>query len=830
MPYKHISFMVPQGGKLVSGSNSADTAGAQNYTEKVNFRRESDGEVRREGWTRATADEVDFSQLDATGYPVRLIHQFASEDKQVLVAAAGDKLYRLDESTMQWTEIATGLQSIDIAPAAGVPEARRWEAVAIDGYCIFNNGVDLPLFYREDWPCAFPMYSLRERGIIRCGTIAEFDGRLWIADIEYIDDLWFGDLMRGASQPYGVPELEATHSFNYTDATYRVPHTVEYSAWRLANTAGEARSAPHLFNQLYGDGDDPGMMLVTGHLTEVKVNSGGTYSSSTPPVITITDPKSGQHADYPGGTGAAAEAVMKDEGGGNWSVDTVTVTAAGSGYRAMEITIAGDASITATMSSTLRAIELPYPISASGSMNPYYSGTPAWSSSSMASEPNAIRIGDPLRIVDEGVTDATVSGISSGGGKTLIEVNINSATTPNTDGEDASIILLKEPDVSSTDSSVTREASDTLSFPEDGSRILKMAKLGDKLMVYRQTGYIAITRGNTQSPFFFEERYRGERVADFRNTVISLNEERQMFVGFNGAYFITPSSVEPQPMPTFMNGPEFWRNVTKEKSEHVFAIENGLTQEAMIIAPIGLRERNGISELDWGVVAFDLIYGTLSTIDSTFTAAATIFPSEKITSRWFLLATHVVSDLSASSGVYTDSEEAVTGATPGARIMRYGYGPAEGGYGPHRIFSRDGADYASRITFGKTDFNNRFSEKNLRSYLIHLSDAFPDEGYAGYMPSDYVASDYLKSAEASVSVATFSSAPDIKEDEVTELLSDMGTQNMVPLFARGNYFQDSVSIIGRDVGFKLTGRTFEVSGVRTRHVSEAVQVVEVVDA
>jgi len=826
MAYKHITFTVPEGGSLIAGSNSSDTAGATNYTQKLNFRRESDGEVRREGWGPAKVGSDSFAQLDTSGYPVRLMYQFYSEEKQVLVASAGDKLFRLNEDTVQWDVIASGLQCIDIAPSGDIPKAIRWEAVSIDGYCIFNNGVDLPLFYRADWPCAFPIYSLRERGIIRCGTISEFDGRLWIGDIEYIEDLYFGNLMTSASEPYGIPEGQSL-GFDLGPATYRVPHTVEYSAWRLTNTSGEARSAPHLFGQVYGDTDDPGEMIVTGYLSEVTVTNGGSYSSSTPPAITLTDPKAGQHTEYPGGSGASATAEMKDNEDGTWSVDKVTVVG-GSGYRAIDAAITGDAVISASLATSLQAIELPYPISVSGSLNPYYT-SPTWVDSGKNSEPNAIRIGDPLRIVDEGVTDATVLDISSSSSKTLIKLSPLSSTTPNTDGEPASFYLLKEPDSASTDSAITRESSDTLSFPEDGSRILKMAKLGDKLLIYRQTGYVAISRGNTQSPFFYEERYRGERVADFRNTVISLNEERQMFIGYNGAFFVTPASVEPQPMPTFMNGPEFWRNITEDDIERIYAIENGLTQEVMITAPIGLRQRNSSYELDWGIVAFDMVYGTLSTIDFAFTAAATIFPSDRIKSRWFLLATHTVADLDGS-GIYTDSELATTGMGVGSYIMRYGYGPAEGGHGPYRIFSRDGGGYTSTIKFGLTDFGNRFSEKSLRSYLVHLSDAFPDEGFDDFMESDYVADDYLKNASASIAISSHSSAPDAAIDEVVEELTSLGVQNMVPLFARGNYFQDALSITGDSVGFKLIGRTFEVSGVKTRHVSEAVQVVEVVDA
>ena len=62
--YKHYSLMVPDGGKLISGSNSQDTAGATNYVEKINFRRETDGEVRREGWSNFHVGTSDASLID----------------------------------------------------------------------------------------------------------------------------------------------------------------------------------------------------------------------------------------------------------------------------------------------------------------------------------------------------------------------------------------------------------------------------------------------------------------------------------------------------------------------------------------------------------------------------------------------------------------------------------------------------------------------------------------------------------------------------------------------------------------------------------------------
>ena len=250
-------------GNLVVRSNSHDTAGANNYVAKINFRRETDGEVRREGWSRLHQGSNDISRLEDPGeHPIRLLHQFESEGEKVLIAASGDKLYRLNDSTAEWKMIAEGLWNIDeigysdtkksIAETYGLV-AKRWEAVVIDGYIILNNGVDLPLFYRADYSCAFPLFSLRERGIVRVGTISEFDGRLpFIGDIEYFDETIqynFSYFMGASSYPYDIPEF--FYDYDAYVTTYTVPHIIEFSSWRLADDQREARSAPNLFGQTY---------------------------------------------------------------------------------------------------------------------------------------------------------------------------------------------------------------------------------------------------------------------------------------------------------------------------------------------------------------------------------------------------------------------------------------------------------------------------------------------------------------------------------------------------------------------------------------------------
>ena len=64
--------------------------------------------------------------------------------------------------------------------------AYRWEAVTVLNHVIISNGVDLPIIYKAEWDYARPLYSLREQGVICCGTIASYQDRLFVGDLTTI--------------------------------------------------------------------------------------------------------------------------------------------------------------------------------------------------------------------------------------------------------------------------------------------------------------------------------------------------------------------------------------------------------------------------------------------------------------------------------------------------------------------------------------------------------------------------------------------------------------------------------------------------------------------
>ena len=112
--YKNITIHPAQGGQLV-GSASDDVplspannfiTSSANYTQKLNFRRETDGELRREGWSLFNPTGND----DAlnSDFPVRGIYQFTgTTGTPIMVAIAGNTLYKLNSGDRRYAIIGS---------------------------------------------------------------------------------------------------------------------------------------------------------------------------------------------------------------------------------------------------------------------------------------------------------------------------------------------------------------------------------------------------------------------------------------------------------------------------------------------------------------------------------------------------------------------------------------------------------------------------------------------------------------------------------------------------------------------------------------------------
>ena len=721
--------------------------------------------------------------------------------------------------------------------------AYRWEFVEIRNHLVINNGVDLPVVYKSEWSTAVPLYGLRENGVISVGTISGYQDRLFCGDIT-VFNTGYEDWFKFAVNPYGsiYPEEGQDDSSLWIDGVNRTIASQRYQYRIIYSAEGD----PKLFNTGIIDSTSGSFIAEGGGLPgKITVSSLGEY-------IFIADydrwAELGVDVD-----GSMLQGYEFGNFGGEEHIG-VFLTSPEAGEKFVD-----ESYLTGDIEAAITSLKRRYPERALPYVNAY--GTsPIGPFVDIDGNAYASYGFSATEIIETLIVNiSTLSGIF------FERIGANAFKLVNFEGNDVKFLdtsgtpLTQNKDyfcVIRPYAEQIKKPAAIQEFVQDGSRILKMKQLADKLVVYRDTGFYFITQSNSNiNPFAIDPRYTGGRVPDFRHTIIDLGGNQHLFMGNSGVYLINRSSVEPKPVEVFELGPPFWHIVPPELSEFVYAVDNPVTREIFINCPLGykvdgsgnyineLGELSGPPVLDWGVIAYDYINQTLSQIDQSFTSCATIrkpkynrVGPEEV---WFLLAVHQSWD-SASTYVGSDYRD---DENYGGSICRYGYGPPKRGYTtPYRVYNRLGYGYSSKIKSGLIDFGDSFSDKEVRSYVLELSSKY------GTTP-------------IKVKIST-NSAP--QGTEVVETLSEgnnyvvlnnMVDENMIPLFVRAPYLRDQIIVEPQyiqngygDYGYvkskienkqnkdywddakptvvdnpvKLVGRTFEVYGVDTKSTTQTI--------
>lgn len=212
-PYKPVPARPSAGGKLMSNL-SADSVGIYNYVVNRDWRRYLDRLIRSEGYdffqasTSIPLGQQPYPAGAPNGEPVTLIHETRQPNGALaIVVGTPTTLYRFfalnngayyagdgtpsayyfdtgpnlpyyNDNPGTWIVIGTGFS----------PVAQRWEAEDLNGYTVFNNGVDLPVSYRVQDFQVDPLYELREAGVASVGNISVCNDLLLCGNI-----LQFGD-------------------------------------------------------------------------------------------------------------------------------------------------------------------------------------------------------------------------------------------------------------------------------------------------------------------------------------------------------------------------------------------------------------------------------------------------------------------------------------------------------------------------------------------------------------------------------------------------------------------------------------------------------------
>ena len=149
--YKHITARPTDGGQLFTAL-SHEFAGPANYVQKLDWRRDLDQEVRREGYEYFSPSGT--SDASSNAFPssseINLIHMVRRPNGEVaIIVGTKTHLYRyqksddisyvpsdyieagyFDTTPDSWITIGSGFST----------NGNRWQAVDLNGYTIFNNG------------------------------------------------------------------------------------------------------------------------------------------------------------------------------------------------------------------------------------------------------------------------------------------------------------------------------------------------------------------------------------------------------------------------------------------------------------------------------------------------------------------------------------------------------------------------------------------------------------------------------------------------------------------------------------------------------------------
>ena len=268
----------------------------------------------------------------------------------------------------------------------------------------------------------------------------------------------------------------------------------------------------------------------------------------------------------------------------------------------------------------------------------------------------------------------------------------------------------------------------------DGTRILSLSRLKDRLVVFRENGYGILSAFDSGgdplvAPFTFEQRYTGHRVPIDKFTAVPVNDRQLIYAGKSDLYSISISFSEPEIPMTLDVAKEFGYG------DSFFLSENVLTDEIFICGP---RK----------TLAYDYKFNTVSEIDAAFTCANSLKDPVSGLSVFLLgipgeftlreLRKYGDSKYPKEDPRYDGSPYAAENVKSHA-LFKYSYdvpsnlelseyGNNLSPYDPSgkRRYVREsvvdyqiaGVTYESVIESGWIDFGNRMDEKDFRMYLM----------------------------------------------------------------------------------------------------------------
>lgn len=713
---------------MVTRASSAE-AGAPRYSAKVNWRRDLSDEVTREGWDyfNPLPLEPDYQTFPFPGGvdPIRLIHHSRRPNgESAVVVGTATTLWRFNTIMLGYV---TGNYANDVLDGPGgsaqpyfavptrwqvigsgfSPNGRRWEAVDSNGTTVFNNGVDLPQEFRVEYWGLRPMKELRDSGVLSVGTIWENNGILLAGDItelqEYDRQTVLGILSSGT-----ITVSQA--GFRRSGLTHATSNGATVTASASIFISGDVGRV-----LVWSDGR---RQTITGFVngTTVTVQSGTAVTAARSFWITDAAPSPSSPAYLVTASANFFSAWMEgkliswEDGNARRIVKVISPTSAvvdvDRAIPAGKVTYenqraylgldALQSEIATWRQAPLQADQRQYRM--------------IWSELDAPSR-FAVALKCSFEVDSNVILMETSNGSLAPGDAVVIDsagANGGSLLTKITSVAPGAITIA-DPTKSAGTGSVMRQSSigSTAGYEDlqdDGSGILKMATMQNRVIVYKDSNiFIGRYTGVPEKPFEFERVVVPHgRSLYFRNTLLSINGLVHFFAGRNRFYKFDLTSRTPEPIESAdLVSDLFYDAARIADTEAIYAADNPLTQEVWIVCPASQTK----------VLAYDHVYSTFSTVDFAPSAAAPIkdptAPLNRETSNWFLMGTSDGTILQ-----YGMSDKPVP-AWNNERAIWYRR--------QQRPYSATKQSLNALLSSGLVHFGDAYNEKHIASYNLQYS-------------------------------------------------------------------------------------------------------------
>ena len=763
-----------------------------------------------------------FLALEQTGYV----------DPAAEYIDTGDANYPYwDGNPGEWIVIANGFSM----------NAQRWEAVSINGWSVFNNGVDLPHSYRVEDAQAHPLYELREQGVASVGCIAEYGGTLFCGNIKeikssYLEILFTPDGVdyspRSVASQSGTTvtlsndcgfifeasdvgkviiystgeQAEITAFISETQVTVDTEHAIDRAGFKVycqASQTGVTRSSgitmTKITNMIIASdaifdasmvGDkirvlDGRVYTITIYVSPTMVRV-DTFGANIPDPILFSIIHTGDSDRVRAGC------------------DIFTSCMVGR-YLAWENTgevrrITEYISPTEVAVSQLNAIpEGPFYIVSEDAYRRFedasqinqISWRTLWSDyekptrfypsvvAGATEGSREIKLNVPSKAFQAG-DSILIAGAGEGGGNLTATVRYVVA--------DRFIRLSTE--VKTTTSVAVVQHSDAAGsivgyedIQDDSSGIIKMLELESTLVIYKDTSIFLVNQSSSNdAPYVFRLRkIPKSHSLYFRNTLVLVDSKYHLYAGKNSFYRFDLSLQRPvEDVPSELCKDSFYHNATLAGTHDVWSAVNALTKEVFMVV-VGAGNDTAL--------CFDYLYGTASTSDAAISAAATVKRPKGSaltgeTEDWFVMGTDDGCIL-----VYGKANEPVDswGDVKEIFYRRSGY-----------PFASPTQSYDSIMRTGLGDFGSPYMHKILRAIQVQVSSK------SGIHPIKLMPI----GAEAPSAGVTQLMASHFELDKPD-------VANRVNLYFRGYFFGDEIKVEGKDNAVEIVSKTYEYTAERT---------------